>query len=495
LDKKRIVVVGGGTAGWIAVNLLAKQLCSDRWQVVAVESSQVPTIGVGEGSTPQLRSLLNTLEIDEAEFMSRCNATYKNGIRFNNWSTRRGATSYFHPFPTDLDAHSVPAFFYNSFMRRQGIDLDGDPDRYFLSTRLAEKGLSPKPQHSFPFDVQYGYHFDAGLFAGFLKSQALKQGVIYIDDTVNEIELSPTGAIAALKGAQYIKGDMFVDCTGFRSLLLQGALKVGFKSFSSNLKNDRAVVMQTELDESIESHTTSTALSAGWAWRIPLANRVGNGYVYSSSYLSDEQAESEFRAHLGEQGMSGDVRFLSMKVGQVEQHWASNCLAVGLSQGFIEPLEATAIHLAQETVEGFISAFNNGQYEDKDRKSFNKSICSRFEAVRDYIVCHYRLTSRQDSDYWRDAAKNPHVSQSLASVINTWTSGKNLSEEIDRQGIGEYYPSASWHCILAGYGIYPNNSQLVAASTEVQRYQMADIDDFLERCTLNFSVTSEVASA
>lgn len=491
----RIVVLGGGTAGWMAAALMAKRWADRGVSIRVLESPDIGIIGVGEGSTPQLKAFFDSLDIAESDWMPRCNATYKAGIGFVNWSTRPGFQHYFHPFANEIDERTAPAFFYNSVIRRRGANVEGHPDRYFLATQLARLKLAPLPAYSFPFRSSYGYHFDSALIGRFLREHCTARGVEYLEGTVARVEQAENGDIAALHttDGRRIDGDFFVDSTGFRSLLLQSTLGVAFRSFGDNLYNDSAVVAPTPADtDGIRPQTTSTALSAGWAWRIPLRNRVGNGYVYSSRYIDKDAAEAELRAHIGLADSEPPLRHLSMKVGRVEQHWARNCLGVGLSQGFIEPLEATALHLVQETVESFIEAFTADNFGNAQRDAYNAGINARFEGIRDYIVCHYKVNSRSDSEYWRDNARNDVLSDSLRQILSCWVAGADLVPEILQQKIDRYYAPMSWHCLLAGYGTYPPPERLIAPSVKANRYDVARIDDFLARCALNFRAHDEV---
>lgn len=491
---KKIVIVGGGTAGWMAANLMAKSWSDKAIDITLLESKDIGIIGVGEGSTPQLKGFMDYLGIDEADWMPKCNATYKNGITFANWSTKPGFSSYFHPFPAQPDDFSAPAFFHNSFIRRKGVDVDGHPDHFFLATYLAKHKKAPIADHNFPFEINYGYHFDSHLLGQYLASYAATLGVKHIQTTITDVKNHPNGDIAAVidEQGQAYSGDIFVDCTGFRGLLIQQNLKVPFESFDNNLFNNAAVVLPTLQDEQLASETISTALTCGWAWKIPLINRNGNGYVYSKQYCDGDQAETELRAHLGLLESDIEARHLNMKVGQVNKHWHKNCVAIGLSQGFIEPLEATALHIVQETVQGFIDHYQAGNFTDSKQNDFNRSIYTRYQAIRDYIVAHYRVNSRNDSQYWLDNANNNHLSPSLVAILQTWMKGENLSDELARQKIDNYYPSVSWHCLLAGYGIYPQQHQLVKGNDFANKYKLPKITDYIARCGLNFKPHRDV---
>jgi tryptophan 6-halogenase len=488
-DKEHhFVILGGGTAGWMAACLLAKAW--PQHKVTLVESPEIGIIGVGEGSTPQLRAFFKTLGIAESEWMPKCNATYKNGISFHGWSRRPGYESYFHPFQTELDHRTAPAFFYHTKLRRTGRDVCAHPDRFFVSAALAAKRLGPIPDDNFPFDIAYGYHFDATLVGQVLRDHATTNlGVRHMQRTISGVVFNETGHVAALSMADDadVTGDFFIDCSGFRSTILQDAMSVPFQSYASNLFNDSAVAMPSDNgDGGIDSETRATALTAGWAWRIPLTNRTGNGYVYSSQHISADAAETELRSHLGLLDSPTEARHLQMKVGRVSQSWVKNCLAVGLSQGFIEPLEATALHIVQATVEGFIAAYEDGQFTNAHADIFNQTIGNRYDGIRDYIVAHYRMNQRTDSEYWRENAANQMLSDSLKGIITCWFTGGDLEAEINAQGIAKYYAPLSWHCLLAGYGTFPADEKLRPPEAGLVQTGMEDTDLFVSKCTQNF---------
>jgi uncharacterized DUF497 family protein len=494
---KSFVILGGGTAGWIAANMLASQWQDRDYDITLVESPDIGIIGVGEGSTPPLRAFLTLIGVEESDWMSRCDATYKTGITFRNWSTKPGFDEYFHPFQCQPDEFTLPAFFHNSFLRRQGVDLDGHPSQFFLAWHLATKRLAPVAPPNFPFDMKYGYHFNSGLLGQFLQEWAAKKGVKYRQATVTEAVVDENGYIDYLKtdSEETIKADFYIDSTGFRSQLLQKTLGVPFESCEDVLFNDSAVVFPTNADENPEPQTVSTALKYGWAWKIPLTTRFGNGYVYSSKYVDDDEAERELREHLGLLDSDVEARRLKFPVGRVKEHWVKNCLAVGLSQGFIEPLEATALDMVQETVFRFVEAANGGDMTDQYRDDFNARISKRFDAVRDYIVCHYRINTRSDTDYWLDAGTNEKISLSLREILTAWIKGKNITDELERQKLDVYFPSMSWNCLLAGKGIYPTDEQVRPGNEFAHKYDLNDIENYLKGCALNFKPHREQLDA
>jgi len=485
----RIVIVGGGTASWMAASLLAQRWRERQVHISLLESPEIGIVGVGEGSTPLLGKFFETLGIAESDWMPQCNATYKNGIRFSGWSQAEGFESYFHPFVSAIDIHSQAAFFRHCALRRNGYDVPAHPDRFFVSAELARQRLAPLAAHHFPFRMFHGYHFDAHRVGALLGEHAQRRGVEHLQGKVVAVERDESGDVAAVRteDGRRIEGDVFVDCSGFRSLIAQQALGVPFKPFADNLFNDRAVVLPTPPDPTgTNSQTISTALRNGWVWNIPLRHRHGNGYVYSSRFCTPEEAERELREHLGLLDDPVGARHLQMRVGRVEQVWSHNCLAVGLSQGFIEPLEATALHLVQTTLESFIEHAEREGDLDARRRSFNDGIARDFEGVRDYIVCHYRMNRRSDTEYWRANAGHHNLSDSLKAILTCWFTGGDLEREIAQQGVADIYPAMSWHCLLAGYGQFPDAAKLRAPEPGIGVADIAAIDDFRSRCALNF---------
>ena len=495
----RIVILGGGTAGWMAASLIAQRWRDRRVHVTVIESPDIGIIGVGEGSTPQLKAMFDTLGIAERDWMPACNATYKNGISFHGWSSRPGFEHYFHPFQTNLDSHTANHFYYHTRARRTGRDVWAHPDRFFISARLAAEQRAPVAPDNFPFEISYGYHFDATLVGVFLRDHAVgKLGVMHLPRTVRDVLLDERGSVAALltDADERIEGNFFIDASGFRSTIMQGALGERFMPFASNLFNDSAIAMPTPNEPgSISSETKATAMEAGWVWNIPLTNRTGNGYVYASAFKTADAAETELRTHLGLLDSATPARHLKMNVGQVQRSWVKNCLAIGLAQGFIEPLEATALHIVQATVEGFMDAFEAGNFTSSGADAFNTNIAARYEGIRDYIVAHYRVNGRSDTDYWRANAANQNLSDSLKAVMSCWFTGGDLKQEIADQGISKYYPALSWHCLLGGYGTYPEQAKLKPPEAGLALADMAKIDQFVAGCAQNFPSQTDVLHA
>jgi len=466
----KILIVGGGTAGWMTAVLLAKEWGERASEICLLESSDIGIIGVGEGSTPKMRRFFERLEIAESEWMPACNATYKCGIRFPDWSTRKGYKSYYHPFFSVSDDATVRAFAQNVAVRRQNIDVPAHPDAFFVSNSLAKGKLAPKADPDSEYQAEYAYHFEAGLIGQFLKEKAAALGVKHVIDTVTAVKQRDDGDITGVETERHgtIEADFFVDCTGFASLLTSKTLGVPFLSYKDSLFNDHAVALPTPLEgDTLPSQTISTALKYGWVWKIPLGNRFGNGYVYSSDHIDASGAERELREHLGLSDESVEARHLKMRVGRVENAWNRNSLAVGLSQGFIEPLEATALMIVQDTIENFISRFAEGGFTNKYRGEVNTKINLIFDSIKDYIFMHYKLNSRNDTSYWVENRENPNVSDSLTQILEVWDSGGDLLAELRRQGPLLAYSPPSWFCMLSGLGQFPRKPKNARPNTQV----------------------------
>lgn len=479
------VIVGAGTAGWMAALLMAHTWRDYPFTFTLVASDTIPSVGVGEGSTPALKKYFDHLGIAEDDWMPACEATYKTGIEFSGWSGRPGYERYFHAFDSALDLHTEPAFFYNTDVKRKGVRQSAHPDDYYINAYLARAGRLPKAGPNFPFAIGYGYHFDATRLATFLKARASRLGVLHKQASIKGTERNETGDIVCLKTdtGETLAGDFFIDCSGFAGLLIENTLQDKWHSYSHQLLNDRALALAGSAPAVFKPQTRATAMNAGWLWQIPLRQRTGQGYVYSSQHLSDAEAEAEMRRALGAE--QGDARLLQMRVGRREHHWHHNCLAVGLSQGFIEPLEATALNLVQSTLEQFIDAFELGGFSVQNRSAFNTRINAQFDGVRDYIVAHYVCSQRRDTDYWCDAA-SVEPPDALAALLAAWHSGEPLAPVIAQWDLDRHYTAMSWYSLLAGMGLFPETALLREGTPKAYRYPQAEVAAFLSACAGNF---------
>lgn len=481
----RILILGGGTAGWMTANLFAKRWSKDQVDITLVESPDIGIIGVGEGSTPTLKRFFELIEVPEKDWMPECAATYKLNIRFDGWSQKNGFGAYSHPFVSKIDTFTLRAFSVNCRTRRLGLDTHVNPEDFLINGVLAKQGKGPQcPQH-FPFELDYGYHFDSGLLGEFLAKLAIKRGVKRIKAHVESVHHHLSGHIQSLHTNQVgnIEADFFVDCSGFGGRLMQQALDVQYLSYKNNLFNDAAVVVPTDISESLPVETRATALSSGWCWRIPLTHRFGNGYVYSSDFLNAEQAENELRQHLELGDSDVSCRHLKMRTGRLAKQWSHNCLAIGLSQGFVEPLEATALHSVQVSIETFIEYFDKSGFTNRNQNDYNQFVSARFDNIRDYIVAHYKLNHRSGA-YWRANRDNNNTPESLLKLLDAWFRGKDLDAWLTDKSQNTPFLSPSWHCLLSGYGHYPPLSANQPGQGDL--YKDQHVSDFLDRCALNF---------
>ena len=428
---KKIVIVGGGTAGWLAANHLAKNLLNsnDDVEISLIESANIPTIGVGEGTVPMMRQSLQHLGISETEFIVECDATFKQGIKFVNWTHNpvKNKDDYYHhvfdyPQTSDIDLTAY-------WLKRVKQSGSSYVDTLSIQGKVCDAGLAPKliTTPEFQGAVSYGYHLDANKFSALLAKNAVdKLGVKHIYADVKDIIQHRNGEIKSVvtKESGEISADFFVDCTGFKSLLLGEKLKVPFKDKSDTLFVDHAVAIQVPYEEEnapIASHTISTALKTGWIWDIGLKERRGIGHVYSSSYVSHEQAEQELRDYIGPISEGVNSRLISMKIGYREKFWHKNCVALGLSQGFVEPLEATGLLVFDATAKMLAEQFPSNKVDmPLIAEQFNKRVATSWDNVIDFVKAHYCLSKRNDSDFWLDNRAENSIPDSLKERIARW---------------------------------------------------------------------------
>jgi tryptophan halogenase len=462
---RNILIVGGGTAGWMAATYLATQLKATGGTVTLVESPAIPTIGVGEATVPPLVGFLRVLGISEDEFMRRSHATYKLGIKFQNWHD--GEDAFWHPFgPVGGAIDGLPIFHYWLKSLRAG-QAEGPYTSYSLQTLLGEQGKAPRaPSRStLIYDRgQYAYHLDAGAFAEFLKSEAIGRGARHIADEVTEVAVDERGHIRSVTTKQHgaLTADLYIDCSGFRALLAEQALKDPYIDWSDTLLCDRALAAPLPLgDSATPPYTRCTAMSAGWIWQIPLTQRVGNGYVYSSKFIGEEAAGRELAGLVGVEPDALQPRMLKMRVGRRTRAWQGNCIAMGLASGFVEPLESTGIFIIQRGLALLLTYFPDLGFDPHLARRYNERMAATYDEIRDFILAHYVLTRRTDSAFWRAYRELP-LPDSLAALL----------EAYDRTGVVEpvehaMFPAPSWYCILAGQHRLP------------RRYHRgADLSDF-----------------
>ena len=482
---RHVLIVGGGTAGWMTALTLGRSLLDQGVRITLVESPSIGTIGVGEGSTPWLRGFFDSLGIDESQWMPACHATYKCGISFAGWSSKPGFERYFHPFASMLDNLTMTQFVHNCDARVNGADVHAHPDRFFLAALLAQRGLAPKPAAHFPFDIWHGYHFDAVLLGAFLQREALRRGVHHRAGHVTHANLDAHGNLSSvgIEGAEPLAADLFVDCSGFAALLIERALKTPFVSFAENLFNDAAVALPSPIGERIPSETLSTALGHGWAWRIPLSERFGNGYVYSSQFCTADQAEQELRAHLGLLDADVPARHLRMRIGRATRHWHRNCVAIGLSGGFIEPLEATALLSIQQTAALFVECLERGDLSDTAQESFNTQVNEHYEGIRDYIVAHYKTSSRICYGVLARQPRQPQRVRTAQAAPQPVDERQGHRARRAPAAAGPRLPRVP--VVSAARRDVPEAGQLPAPQGREAAYRMGEIDDLLARSAAN----------
>ncbi|MGW1677366.1 tryptophan halogenase family protein [Saccharopolyspora sp. NPDC002376] len=436
---RSVVIVGGGTAGWMTASYL-KAAFGERLSVTLVESKNVPTIGVGEASFSTIRHFFAYLGLEETDWMAECHATYKLAIRFDNW--RAEGHHFYHPFErprivegvsltdwwlhkrpsADFDqdcsviaalceAERSPRFFEGTLMERDLVE-DGS-DRAVRST-MAEQTTQ------FP----YAYQFDAALLARLLTRYGTDRGVRHVLDDVVETTVDDRGDIKHVRTAENgdLAGDLFIDCTGFRGLLINQRLDVPFVSYQDTLPNDRAVALRVPVDAAQHGfgpYTRASAQAAGWIWTIPLFGRIGTGYVYASDYCIPEEAERTLRAYVGPAADDVSANHIRMRIGRSENSWVNNCVAIGLSSGFVEPLESTGIFFIQNAVEQLVKHFPGGPDDDRLRKSYNRQVANVMDGVREFLALHYYAAKRNDNQYWWDA-KTRELPDALAARIEQW---------------------------------------------------------------------------
>ena len=456
---RNIVIVGGGTAGWLTAGVIAARHQGQRphgFTVTLVESPNVPIIGVGEGTWPTLRTTLKRMGVSETEFFRQCDASFKQGARFNRWTTGAVDDGYYHPL-------MLPQQFGSVNLAPHWLAAGGDDSFCDMVTpqgRLCDEGLAPKTMATPEYEGQanYAYHLDAGKFSAFLQRHCCDTlGVRHILADVTEVLKDEGGDITGLRTEQGIAvdGDLFVDCTGFAALLIGKAMDVPFRSCADTLFCDTALAIQVpyaQADDPIASHTLSTAQSAGWIWDIGLPTRRGVGHVFSSSHIDVDAAERELRAYLGPAGADLPVRRLAIRAGHRERFWERNCVAVGLAAGFLEPLEASAIVLIELSAKMIAEQLPPcREVMDVVARRFNETTHYRWGRIIDFLKLHYALTRRTDTDFWRDNARPETIPDRLRGLMELWQHQSPwLHDEFDRAE--EVFPSASYQYVLYGMG-------------------------------------------
>jgi len=449
----KFVIVGGGTAGWMAAAALAQAFKGKVAEVELVESDEIGTVGVGEATIPPIQFLNSLLGIDEIEFVKKTQATFKLGIEFRDW--RRVGDSYLHPFgPIGAPIDGVGFQHYWRRVRARGGAASADITDYAMAAVAARKGkfvIAPRELPPGVPPLAYAYHFDAGLYARFLRDYAEARGVRRTEGKIVEVkQRAADGFIEALEleDGRRVEGDFFLDCSGFRGLLIEQTLKTGYEDWTHWLPCDRALAVPCDSVAPLTPYTRSTARKAGWQWRIPLQHRTGNGYVYASPFISDDEAAATLMASL-DGAPRADPRLLRFTTGRRKQAWNKNVVALGLASGFMEPLESTSIHLIQSGVLRLLSLLPTRGHDAAAVAEYNRLSRIEYEQIRDFIILHYHATERDDSELWRHCRRMA-LPDSLTHKIALFRERGKVAR-YDEQLFAE----SSWISVFLGQGVEP----------------------------------------
>jgi tryptophan 7-halogenase len=472
-----ILIVGGGTAGWMSAALLS-QFRENGYRIILVESEDIGTVGVGEATIPQINLFNSALGINEDQFLHATQGTIKLGIEFVDWQCLDHR--YMHAFgAVGRDIGIVP--FQHYWQRARLLGNAKSLNHYSLNEVAARAGKmqrgSPRTSDKLP-DMPYAFHFDALLYARYLRKLSEERGVTRIEGKIIDVTLhGETGDVASvtLANGQIVSGDLFIDCSGFRGILIEGALKTGYDNWSHWLPCNSAVAVPCEHGDNPASqtpYTRSTAREAGWQWRIPLQHRIGNGYVYCSDYISDETAAETLLANLDGAPLS-DPRQLRFVTGKRRKMWNRNVIALGLASGFMEPLESTSIHLVQSGLSRLLKMLPSKTMDPAHAAEFNRQSDFEFERIRDFLILHYKATQRNDSAFWRDRAAM-QIPDTLAHKIELFRSGGHIFREND-----ELFTEVGWLQVLIGQGIIPRAHHPLADGVDGK-----DLAEFMETLVL-----------
>ncbi|MBB5886234.1 tryptophan 7-halogenase [Xanthomonas sp. LMG 8992] len=469
---RNLVIVGGGTAGWMAAAALARVLGSE-YRITLIESEQIGIVGVGEATVPHIKAFNNLLGINEAEFVRHTQGSFKLGIEFADW--QRPGTSYVHGFGTEI-GHPLGLLPFQQYWFKQALAGKARPlGAYTLNTVAAKRdrfmtSATDVPPNSPLANIAYAYHFDAALYAGFLRGYAEQRGVTRREGIVEEVQLHPeSGDVRAVRLAsgEAIAGDLFIDCSGFRGLLIEQALHTGYHDFSHWLPCDRALAVPCAKVGPPTPYTRATARAAGWQWRIPLQHRTGNGYVYCSSHISDDEAAATLLANLDGPALA-DPRPLRFVTGRRKQVWNRNVIALGLASGFMEPLESTSIHLVQSGISKLLELFPREGISPVLVRRYNERIAFEFDRIRDFLLLHYHATERDDSAFWRHCRNMP-ITPELQETLDLFRDSGRFYRNGD-----EMFAEISWVQVMVGQGILPR-----AYHPLVDQVPQADLERFM----------------
>lgn len=467
---ENIVIVGGGSAGWMSAALLSK-LTQGKFTIHLVESDEISTIGVGEATIPAIKIYNHLLGLNETEFVQATQATFKLGIEFCNWGKK--GDKYFHAFGA-LGRSWEWLSFYQYWMKLHRLGKASAFEHYCITSQMSlhNRFTPPDPtrKNSPLNEIAYAYHFDASLYARYLRTLSENNGVLRSEGKITQVKQNiDSGHIESvvLENGTEIKGDLFIDCSGMHALLIEKTLKTGFEDWSHWLPCNRAWALPSEALPTLHPYTQASAHDAGWQWRIPLQHRTGNGLVFSNDFMDEERALTLLQCKLNTTPVA-DPRLIKFKAGKRKKMWNANCIAIGLSSGFIEPLESTSLHLVQTAITRLISLFPDKNFAQVNIDHFNRQTDFEIERIRDFVIAHYKVTEREDTPFWRYCKhmKVPPALQEKLAVFKAYGRIERVADELFRED--------SWVQVLIGQRLMPKYyDPLVDVKSE------AEIEEFL----------------
>jgi tryptophan halogenase len=476
----RVVIVGGGTSGWMTAAALARVL-QGQYPITLVESDDIGTIGVGEATIPMISLFNRLLDFDEDDFVKQTQGSFKLGIEFVNWA--RLGDRYIHGFGV-IGQENATVDFHQYWLKMHLAGKAGPLENYSINTAACAQNRFMRPRVDMPnsplSQIAYAFHFDASLYAKFLRGYSETRGVQRIEGKITEVATREgDGHVTSvtLHSGQRIEGELFIDCSGFRALLIEGTLKTGYEDWSHWLPCDRAVAVPCASVKEITPYTRSTARQAGWQWRIPLQHRIGNGHVFSSQYISEDEATAVLLSNLDGAPLA-DPRPIRFVTGKRKKAWNKNVVSIGLACGFIEPLESTSIHLVQMGIAHLLTMFPGPDFATADCDQYNRIMNQEYEWVRDFIILHYKATERTDSPFW-NYCREMEIPQSLAERIALF----KAHGRVYREG-NELFTKLSWLQVMHGQRIHPASSHPLAGlrtEAEIAEY-LAEVEGVIQAC-------------
>ena len=477
---RSVVIVGGGTAGWMAAALLSR-LYGARLAITLVESREIGTIGVGEATIPAIKLYNRLVGLEENDFLAATRGTFKLGIEFVDWSAL--GSRYIHGFGR-IGQELGWLRTHQYWLKMQALGRAADLSDYSINTAAAVANRFSPARPDLPDsplrDIAYAYHFDASLYAQVLRSRAEAQGVVRLEGRIVGSALDPlTGHVRAVRmeNGREVEGELFIDCSGLRGLLIEEALKTGYEDWSHWLASDRAVAVPCASVTPVTPYTRSTARDSGWQWRIPLQHRIGNGIVYASDYMSDDAATAQLMAHLDGEPLA-EPRLIRFTTGKRRRIWNRNVVAIGLASGFLEPLESTSIHLIQSNLLRLVALFPDRSFRKAEIDLFNEQADHEYACTRDFIIAHYKLTARDDTPYWR-RNRDLAVPESLQRKLDLFASAGRVFREND-----ELFAEESWIQVLLGQGLMPASYDPgvdIRSEAEIEAY-LDNVRRVIARC-------------